>query len=308
MTPTAAIIVTYNRLEKLKKCVRLLMESETPCDIIIVNNASTDGTGEWLQAIDDDRVSVVNQEVNVGGAGGFSIGVRKGVEIGYDYIWMMDDDCMVRPDSLTRLLEADTVLGGDYGWLSSIALWTDGSPCAMNRQKVSADFYRHADLLKDSLLESTQATFVSLFVPARTITRFGLPIKEFFIWGDDVEFTRRVAVRGGVRSFIVGDSLVTHEMGDNNGSSIATDGEKRIARYWYAYRNEAYLFRKEGVRGVAYFTAKCLLNACRIIFKARDCRMRRLATLIKGAVSGIFFNPKVEFCQARTQGKESVTR
>ena len=52
MTPTAAIIVTYNRLEKLKKCVRLLMESETPCDIIIVNNASTDGTGEWLQAIE----------------------------------------------------------------------------------------------------------------------------------------------------------------------------------------------------------------------------------------------------------------
>lgn len=154
MTPTAAIIVTYNRLEKLKKCVRLLMKSETPCDIIIVNNASTDGTWEWLQAIDDDRVSVVNQEVNVGGAGGFSIGVRKGVEIGYDYIWMMDDDCMVRPDSLTRLLEADTVLGGDYWWLSSIALWTDGSPCAMNRQKVSADFYRHADLLKDSLLES----------------------------------------------------------------------------------------------------------------------------------------------------------
>ncbi len=294
MNKVVAVVVTYNRFDKLKRSLAALSESDTPCDVLVVDNASTDGTSEWLASVRSETVSVINTGKNIGGAGGFNLGMRKAVDMGYEFIWLMDDDCMVHRVSLSRLLDADRILSGDYGWLSSVALWTDGRPCKMNKQKAVTDFYGNADLLGYSLLAATQATFVSLFVRSSVVRKFGLPITDFFIWGDDVEFTRRIAVRGGLRSFVVGNSVVTHEMKDNNGSSIALDGQERIQRYRYAYRNEAYLYRQEGVRGIAYFVAKCGLNIFRIIRYHRPHTFSRLRVLVSSAISGFFFNPKVE--------------
>lgn len=294
MNKVVAVVVTYNRLDKLKRCLAALSESDTPCDVLVVDNASTDGTSEWLASFSSETVCVINTGKNIGGAGGFNLGMRKAVGMGYEFIWLMDDDCMAHRESLSRLLDADRILSGDYGWLSSVALWTDGRPCKMNKQKAVADFYDYADLLGYSLLAATQATFVSLFIRSSVVRKFGLPITDFFIWGDDVEFTRRIAVRGGLRSFVVGNSVVTHEMKDNNGSSIALDGQERIQRYRYAYRNEAYLYRQEGARGIAYFIAKCGLNIFRTIRYHRPRTFSRLRVLVSSAISGFFFNPKVE--------------
>lgn len=294
MKQTLAIVVTFNRLDKLRKCIGLLRTHAANANVLVIDNCSTDGTAEWLSTITDDKVTAIRSESNIGGAGGFNIGVREAVTCGYDYAWLMDDDCMVNADSLSNLHAAADALNGDFGWLSSVALWTDGAPCRMNRQKASPDFYEHAHLLGQSLLLATQATFVSLLVPTAVVRKVGLPIKEFFIWGDDVEYTRRIAVRNGMRSFIVGNSTVTHEMKDNNGSSIAADDGGRIDRYRYAYRNEGYLYRQEGIRGICYFAAKCGLNLWRIATQAKDKRAKRIWVLISSAVRGLFFSPKVE--------------
>lgn len=304
---TVAIIVTYNRIEKLKRCVEALQTYSSEADILIVNNASTDGTSEWLTTItQEERISVLNLDDNIGGAGGFCEGVRWGVENSYDRLWLMDDDCYVNSGTLSRLLEADNLLNGEYGWLSSVALWTDGTPCLMNRQKTTKDFYPNAHLLANTLLQATQATFVSLFITAKAVRKFGLPIKDFFIWGDDVEYTRRIAVRGGLRSFIVGNSTVTHDMAANTGSNIATDDGKRISRYGYAYRNECYLYRQEGFRSFAYFAAKCAYNTIRIIISHRDRTFLRLWTLIKSSICGMLFNPAVEFASKNARNNENT--
>lgn len=289
-----AIVVTYNRIAKLKACIGALQSHAAEADILVVDNASTDGTREWLDEYKDERLQVLSLGSNIGGAGGFCEGVRWGVSHGYDRLWLMDDDCYVNGGTLSNLMNADRLLDGDYGWLSSVALWTDGTPCLMNKQKNTKDFYPNAHLLASTLLEATQATFVSLFLTAKTVRTFGLPIKDFFIWGDDVEYTRRIAVRGGLRSFVVGASTVTHDMASNNGSCIATDDVSRISRYEYAYRNEGYLFRQEGIRGVLYFTAKCVYNMARIVAAHRSRMFSRLWTLMKSAICGMFFNPRVE--------------
>ena len=101
-------------------------------------------------------------------------------------------------------------------------------------------------------------------------------------------------------SFMVGTSQVVHAMKENTGSSIATDVPERINRYRYAFRNEAYLYRKEGIRGVVYYILKCGLNLCRIIFKAKDHRIKRCRVLIGSMVKGLFFNPKIERADERS--------
>ena len=211
----SAVVVTRNRLELLRQCIQALRSQTTVCDILIVDNASTDGTAQWLSTQKD--LHCRNTGSNLGGAGGFNRGMRWAVEAGYDYIWVMDDDTLPQPDALEKLLEADGILNGDYGWLSSVALWTDGSECKMNRQRLKKSCFEYYPLLKHSLLQAEQATFVSLFLRGNTVRRFGLPIKEFFIWGDDIEFTRRIAVRGGLPCFMVGRSQVVHTTKNNVG-------------------------------------------------------------------------------------------
>ena len=292
----AAVVVTYNRLPLLQKCIEKLEGQTQPCDIFVVDNASTDGTAVWLaeRQSENTRLRARNTGENLGGAGGFNYGMRWAVEAGYDYLWLMDDDCLPEPDALEKLLEADALLGGDYGWLSSVALWTDGTECRMNRQKLKKSFYEYSPLMKYGLVQAEQATFVSLFLRAETMRRVGLPIKDFFIWGDDIEYTRRIAVRQNRPSFVAGQSQVVHAMKDNNGSSIAADSAERIDRYRYAFRNEAFTYRQEGVRGVCYYLAKCGLNFCRILTMAPNKRGKRIGVLLGSMVRGAFFRPEIE--------------
>ena len=291
----AAVVVTYNRLTLLQKCIENLRTQTVPCDILVVNNHSTDGTGDWLEAQQEEgHLMVHDTGANIGGAGGFNYGMRWAVEAGYEYLWVMDDDCLPELIALEKLMEADKVLGGNYGWLSSVVLWTDGTECKMNRQKLKKSFYDYSRLMKYGLVQAEQATFVSLLLKAETVKQFGLPIKEYFIWGDDIEYTRRIAVRGKRPSFAVGQSQVIHAMKENNGSSIATDRAERIDRYRYAFRNDAFTYRQEGTSGVWYYLAKCGLNCYRIIANAPNLKGRRLAVILKSIVEGAMFRPVIE--------------
>lgn len=293
----AAVVVTYNRLELLKQCTECVLAQTAPCELLLVDNASTDATGEWASKLADvnPRVHYLNTGANLGGAGGFNLGMRWAAENGYSHIWLMDDDTLPKPDALEKLLDADKLLDGEYGYLASVVLWTDGSECKMNRQKLKKSYYKHVELLKHGIIEVEQSTFVSLLFPLATVQRVGLPIKEFFIWGDDIEYTRRITVRHRLVSYLVGQSQVVHAMRENTGSSIATDAPERIARYNYAFRNENYLYRQEGIRGFAYYTAKCALNALRVIAHAKDHRLKRLWVIIKQYFAGVWFNPPVEW-------------
>ena len=286
---TAAVVVTYNRLPLLRKCIEKLCAQTVLCDILVVNNASTDDTASWLDGLQaEGRLQTRNTGANLGGAGGFNYGMRWAVEAGYQYLWVMDDDCLPEADALEKLLEADGLLNGEYGWLSSVALWTDGSKCRMNQQKLLTGVQT-----RGSCLPAFQATFVSLFLRAEIVREAGLPISEFFIWGDDTEYTRRISVRMGKPGFVVKDSVVVHAMKNNNGSNIALDDAANLSRYAYAYRNENYLYRQEGGRGMIYFLLRCLYHTLRVLLKARDQRAARISVIWENAIMGFRFNPPV---------------
>lgn len=299
MNKVAAVVVTYNRIELLKQCVEALLKQKYPCDILLVNNNSTDGTEEWAISYSQNHENIKynNTGANLGGAGGFNYGMRWAVETGYEFIWVMDDDCIPYEDTLEELMNADQILEGNYGWLSSVVLWKDGKECKMNRQKLKKSFYDYMELVQYGLVQAEQATFVSLFLNVTTVKRVGLPIKEFFIWGDDIEYTRRIAVRYGISSFLVGKSKVLHLMNNNLGSSIATDDKERISRYKFAFRNENYLYRKEGWKGVLYYIAKCGLNIVRVILYSKDYKLQRCFIILSCMIKGILFNPTIEEIQ-----------
>ena len=130
-----AVVVTWNRKGLLLECLDCLKRQTAKADILVVDNASTDGTGEALQPlVEAGEIACVNPGKNLGGAGGFQFGVKAAVKAGCDYVWIMDDDSMPAPTALAELLNAAGEIG-DFGWLSGKTLWSDGSLCRMNVQR-----------------------------------------------------------------------------------------------------------------------------------------------------------------------------
>ena len=297
MKDVAAVIVTYNRKDLLKKCIKALLEQEKKeeCDILVIDNASTDGTKEEIREyINLKQVIYMNTGENLGGAGGFNYGIKESLKLGYKYIWLMDDDCIVYKDSLKELLEADKQLEEKYGFLSSVVLWKDGSTCKMNKQKIPNNWFEKEPLLKQGLLSTYYATFVSFFIRKEVVEDVGLPIKEFFIWGDDVEYTNRISKK--YDCYIVGKSQVLHDTKNNEGSNIARDEVSRLNRYKFAYRNEMYISKKNGVRGILRQIAKICLHLFRVLAKNKNGhRIKKWSIILGSSIKGIFFNPKVEF-------------
>ena len=291
MNKVAAVVVTYNRKELLKENIEALLQQKPLIpDIIIIDNNSTDGTYEaiapYLRSI-----NYINTGANLGGAGGFHFGIKKAVEMGYEYLWIMDDDCIPQDDSLNALLETDTLLKGDYGYLSSKVLWKDGTICSMNIQRETLT--QKLKDLDNGLKPIAMASFVSLFIKADTIKTFGLPIKEFFIWTDDWEFTRRISRKQ--KCYFVPSSIVIHKSNSNIGAQIYNDSSERIPRYHYLYRNDVFLYRREGFKGFAYEALRLTSHFFKVLFKAKDHKKERIKAIFQGTNSGRSFHPEIEF-------------
>ena len=289
--PVAVIVVTYNRLRLLEECLEALRgQTYRGFDILVVDNASTDGTGDRLRPMAErGELLYYNTGANLGGAGGFNYGLRRGYELGYQYFWLMDDDTVPTPTALEAIVRAGEALGGDYGYLCSRAVWTDGTLCKMNLPDAPGGGPL-SEPDENGLVPIERATFVGFFVARGIVERVGLPIREFFIWSDDTNYCLRI--NRIAKGYWAADSVVTHKMGSNTNANIVTDDSGRLERYVYAFRNRCYNYRMEGRMGAYWIYI--LKRLVRIITRAPDCRLRRIRYMLRGVLRGITFRPGIE--------------
>lgn len=291
----AAIVVTYNRKVLLEECITALVKAKenSNLDIILIDNASTDGTEEMIKEKFCAVTEYVNTGSNLGGAGGFNFGIKYAMQKNiYDYCWIMDDDTIVQSDTLSVLLRKADVLNNDFSFLSSVALWKDGTLCNMNVQKVSSKTVDNYEQLKDGLAYIEYASFVSLFINTEAIKKVGYPIKDFFIYGDDMEYTMRLnTYKNG---FLVGESQVIHKMAANEGINIIEVDSKRIERYFYNYRNLLYIYRTYDGKEYKKYKLKCYYMIFKVLLKAKSDKFKRINAIRKALSADKKFNPVVE--------------
>lgn len=291
---TAAIVVTYNRKELLKENIESLLAQtyKDDLDIIVINNASTDGTEEYISDyINRKAVIHINTGANLGGAGGFQYGIRYAAENGYDFAWVMDDDCMPAPNALEVFYKWNQKLNGKYGFLSSKVLWKNGEICKMNVQRKTVT--KNVTDFSKKLIRVEMASFVSLFIPISVVRKVGLPIKEFFIWTDDWEYTRRISRE--YPCFLTTNSVVVHKSSSNIGASIVSESVDRLDRFNYLYRNDVYLYRREGIKGFIYEAVRLTSHIIKILLKAPDNKLKRIGYVVRGTKNGLSFEPSIEF-------------
>ena len=233
-----AVVVTYNRRDLLEECLAALKGQSRGLDhILVVDNASTDGTPELVRT-SHPEVELLEMPQNEGGAGGFHEGMKHATEEGYDWLWLMDDDTIPRPDALERLLSALDRMDGlpEPIMLGSKAIWTDGNWHPMNFVGARlADYPSFLDASTRGLISVRTVTFVSLLVKSDAVRRYGLPLKNYFIWSDDIEWTARVLMHE--RGYLVADSVVEHKT--KTAHTAPETGEK----FYFAIRNGLFLLR-----------------------------------------------------------------
>ncbi len=288
-----AVVVTYNRKNLLRESIEALIKQHyDDLRILVVDNNSTDGTYNYIEElINNKRVCYSNTGANLGGAGGFNYGIRMAVEMGADYVWVMDDDCIVHDDTLIKLLDVSENLKGKYGFLSSKVLWKDGNICEMNIQRRTLS--KNVRDFDTELVPVAMASFVSLFLPSSVIRANGLPIKDFFIWTDDWEYTRRLSRK--YPCYLVNSSVVTHKSKNNIGAKIDTDEPNRLDRYNYLYRNDMYLYRREGIRGFFYVIPRLCWHIVRVLKSKCKDKKKRIKIIVDASRQGLKFDPEIEY-------------
>lgn len=272
----AAVIVTFNRLSLLKEVLDAFdHQTRLPDYVIVVNNASTDGTADYLNAWTQKSVGnkkiVITSNSNIGGSGGFYLGTRRALKTDADWVWVSDDDAIPDNDVFEKAeMHINEIKDIDNISAICTSVWTDGKIALTNRNR------RHRTVLDVKLnhvaveeykrvsFECDNFSYVGVLMNKRKLEVVGLIKAEYFIWRDDVEHSWRLSEIGRIVCFP--DMVVNHKVNtvDYDGVSWKT---------FYAYRNDMLMLKERC--GQRYFLSKAL-KAHLHALKAKTKKEKRL--------------------------------
>ena len=282
-----AVVVTFNRLPLLQRLLERLRETPRLTGVLVVDNASTDGTGEWLGST-SGFVRHRTLIRNLGGAGGFHHGLAWALEEGADLVWLMDDDGLPEPDCLATLLEHETL---DFWGPLVVDERAPGRlvfpirlPGGTSVVHEAADAERAA---VGGVIDGIVIPFNGVLVTRDLVERIGLPREEFFIWGDDHEYRLR-AEEAGARVATVPAARVLHpsigELGTPMmfGRTTYNHTPSDLKHYCMARNNTVNLRRYRGWPHVLLFWLKTLW-----FYLFTRPRPARIPMSVRAAVAGL---------------------
>lgn len=294
-----SVVVTYNRKKLLEECVNAIINQSYSCDkIIIVDNNSNDGTDNMLDEngyLKNEKIIYKKLPKNIGGAGGFYEGMKSARELNADWVWIMDDDTIPEKEALFEMVTARKKLPNKVSFLASAVYGMKGN--CMNCTEVSTKkddegYFTWHKYLKDGLLRIDSATFVSLLINGEALKQMGLPCKDYFIWGDDTEYTKRLTTYFG-EAYLVGKSIVIHKRQGNGQLDIMNEEkEQRINMWYYMVRNNLLNTKTYSGRSGLLKTLKVyiILSIKILLKKGIVFRFKKFSVIIKGIIDYLFGN------------------
>ena len=289
MINTFILIVSFNRKELLLQCLQALsVQTQQPSKILIVDNASTDGTIETLQQngwLEQSKIQLIALKENTGGAGGFSAGMQSAFEQGADYVWMMDDDAVPHPTALEEIMRYVTP-EHIYGSLA-----VNGEDTAWATTLLAENKTVHLKKQVSELAEVQSLPFLGFLTSKEIYQNIGLPDASYFIAADDVEYCIR-AQHAGHKILICGQSQIEHPKSDRYefnflGKKITCLNLVAWKRY-YDTRNRLLIAKK--YYGFKYYTQTIPASFIRLfaaLLNEKN-RLKQVKAFFAGFYDGVF--------------------
>jgi GT2 family glycosyltransferase len=194
-----AVVVTYNRIQLLQRCIDGLFKQSTKVDeIIVVDNNSDDGTREWL---DTQQNLVVFHQENLGASGGYKKGMEEAFKKNADWIWVMDDDVAPQADCLRNLLM--------YTHLAELGIlvpcrYFNGKPFLTESKKINltnpfkplSQHRLHPNDINTPVINIQTMTFEGPLINREVVEKIGFPNPDYFILYDDTDYAYRAILAG----------------------------------------------------------------------------------------------------------------
>ena len=230
------IVVTYNGKPWLERCLGSVRASEVPADLYVWDNDSTDGTPDWVQSRYPEA-KLVRSADNLFFAEANNMGFRYALDKGYDYVYLLNQDAWLAPDTLGTLVKASEA-HPEYGVLSPLQM-TDGYQALDNQFKLllqkrwpigSAMTGNHVMPGLTGHLEPVGVRRVMAahwLVPRRALEKVGLFDALFPLYGNDDNWCDRARYHG-FKIGIVPEAKAVHDR-----SSREEPKEKVIYRNYY---------------------------------------------------------------------------
>ena len=233
----AVVIVTFNRADLLVGMLDALAhQTHRPDAVFVIDNASVDHTRDVLDR-NDLPLRITHLDENLGGAGGFHLGVKQAYDAGFDRIWMVDDDVVPAPDCLALLMAEDeacvmSVREDTAGQLVEKAAtrFDLRNPLAIKPKTgmVETDYGTRAAM--PPRVELQNVAFEGFMLRREVVDAIGLPDPSYFIFYDDVDFALR-ARRAGFRIWGIRDAVLVRQLDFDQQHSLDT------WKGFYMYRN-----------------------------------------------------------------------
>lgn len=252
------VLVTFNRLDKLKIALDCYDKQTYKPDILyVVDNASTDGTREfldkWVKKNSSYKKYVNHLDKNTGGSGGFHVGLKESLKFDLDYVWVSDDDAF--PESNCFEIANNFLTHHNDENISAIC------GTVINRGKIDIVHRRRLKKIgffpiqtfiskreyKKEFFKLNLFTYVGTFISVSKMKEVGVTIKDYFIYCDDTEHSYRMSCVGDI--YCVPNIKIIHDGPLNNGKDgvnwklyygirNSIDFIKRDfpKRYYYSYK------------------------------------------------------------------------
>jgi rhamnopyranosyl-N-acetylglucosaminyl-diphospho-decaprenol beta-1,3/1,4-galactofuranosyltransferase len=273
----AALVVTYNRAALLVECIEALLAQTRPVDkIIIVENASTDGTFEAMRAngyLDNPLIDYERLPENLGGSAAWNRCFEKAIDAGYDWLWMMDDDAEPTLSALETLCASRAMPQPDTSAVACKKVDVTGRVeerhCG-HFHKLGCQTPLPASEYDKAEVRIGYSSFVGLAISRKAILKAGMPRRDFFMWYDDLEYCLRLSRVGNI--YLVSNSIMKHKDDYSEIQQFRWLFWKPVkpptVTYWKhlcGFRNREYVLRKYGSGGALLSLLRLFKRLARIL-------------------------------------------
>ena len=219
-TPRVSIIlVNWNNFADTAECLESLGNITYPnYDIVVVDNGSEGDDAVLLRERFGESIRLMENESNLGFAGGCNTGIRYALEQGADYVVLLNNDTVVNPDFLDRIVEAVAadsgtgIAGGKiYCYEAPEVIWSAGG--VIDRRRGQALMRGSGELDRgqyDSRCDIDWICACFMLVSRGVLETVGLLDERFFFSWEDTDLCFRAA-RGGYRVLYVPESRIWHK-------------------------------------------------------------------------------------------------